>query len=74
VLARPNRLTRGAEYKAVVRNVTGETFPMDPVFQIWGAMATWQDAKGTSVSVPLNAIAGGRTVPVLLHAGIDRTK
>jgi len=31
------------EYKAVVRNVTGETFPMDPVVQIWGAIeAVWK--------------------------------
>jgi pyruvate,orthophosphate dikinase len=31
------------EYKAVVRNVTGQTFPMDPDVQLWGAIeAVWK--------------------------------
>src|SRR5690348_1394043 len=31
------------EYKAVVRNVTGQPFPMDPEVQIWGAIeAVWK--------------------------------
>jgi pyruvate,orthophosphate dikinase len=31
------------EYKAVVRNVTGHEFPMDPQVQIWGAIeAVWK--------------------------------
>ncbi len=32
-----------AEYKAVVRNVTGRDFPMDPAAQLWGAIeAVWR--------------------------------
>ena len=31
------------EYKAVVRNVTGQVFPMDPQVQLWGAIeAVWR--------------------------------
>ncbi|HUQ83846.1 MAG TPA: pyruvate, phosphate dikinase [Gemmatimonadaceae bacterium] len=31
------------EYKAVVRNVTGQPFPMDPQVQLWGAIeAVWK--------------------------------
>jgi pyruvate, orthophosphate dikinase len=31
------------EYKAVVRNVTGQAFPMDPQVQLWGAIeAVWK--------------------------------
>src|SRR5688572_27382802 len=31
------------EYKAVVRNVTGQSFPMDPQVQLWGAIeAVWK--------------------------------
>ena len=31
------------EYKAVVRNVTGQPFPMDPQVQLWGAVeAVWR--------------------------------
>ena len=37
----------------------------------WNLGSPLQDAKAPSVSGPLNAIAGGRTGPVLLHAGID---
>jgi len=32
-----------AEYKALVRNVTGHDFPMDPAAQLWGAIeAVWR--------------------------------
>jgi pyruvate,orthophosphate dikinase len=32
-----------AEYKALVRNVTGADFPMDPAVQLWGAIeAVWR--------------------------------
>jgi len=31
------------EYKAIVRNVTGQSFPMDPQVQLWGAIeAVWK--------------------------------
>ena len=31
------------EYKAIVRNVTGQPFPMDPEIQLWGAIeAVWR--------------------------------